>query len=84
MTTALRVTCRRCGDVDVPIDHGRLVLGLSSDDAAATLQYDCPRCRTTGTEPLGERAVSLLLKAGIAVVAPSPRQHRVGGTPTPG
>jgi hypothetical protein len=83
MTTALRVTCGNCGDVEVPLDHGRLVLGLSPRAAAASLQFDCPRCRSVGTESVDERAVGLLLKAGISVVAPSPHQHRVGETQTP-
>lgn len=68
----------------MPLEHGRLVLGLSPHDAAAALQFDCPRCRTTDTDQVDERAVNLLLKAGISVVAPSPHQHRVGEPQTPG
>ena len=84
MTTALRITCANCGDVEVPLERARLVLGLSARTAAASLQYDCPRCGTAGTDGVDERATGLLLKAGISVVAPSPHQHRVGESQTPG
>ena len=84
MSEALRVTCRRCGDLDVPIEQSRLSVGFGGPEVGAVVQFACPRCGAAGTEPVNDRAVSLLMAAGISVVAPPARQHSVGDTPSPG
>ena len=84
MTTALRVTCRQCGDVDATIDRGRLVIAASAQEAGAVVQFDCPRCGSLGSGPVDGRAVSLLLAAGITLVAPTAEPHSVGESQTPG
>jgi|1185.fasta_scaffold13309_1 predicted RNA-binding Zn-ribbon protein involved in translation (DUF1610 family) len=82
MATVLRLTCPQCGDVDVPIDGGRLV--ISGTESGSDLQFDCPRCGAAGVERLDDRAASLLMAAGICMVASSLPQHPVGGTQTSG
>jgi ribosomal protein S27E len=83
MTTA-RVTCRQCGDVEVPIKSGHLVADVSLRESRAALRYECPTCGSVGVQPLEGRAVSLLLSAGISIVAPSSTPDSVGETHTSG
>ena len=81
MTTALRVVCRRCGDVEVPIEHGRLVVSMASTEPGTALQFECPRCSAVGSATIDDRAATLLMSAGIAMVTPTVPQHPVGEAP---
>ena len=84
MSTALRVVCRRCGDVDVPVERGRLVVSMASSEAATALRFECPRCATVGSAAIDDRAASLLMSAGIAMVSEAVPQHPVGEAPGSG
>ena len=85
MTTALRVACGRCGDVDVPIERGRLVVDMAATDAGpghdCRVQFSCPRCASVGSATIDDRAAMLLMSAGIAMVTPTVPQHPVGEAP---
>jgi hypothetical protein len=81
MTTALRVACISCGDVDVPIERGRLVVGMTASEAGTALHFDCPRCATVGQATLDDRAATLLMAAGITMVTSPVPQHPVGEAP---
>jgi predicted RNA-binding Zn-ribbon protein involved in translation (DUF1610 family) len=84
MTTALKVTCRQCGDVEVPLQGSHLVVAVSPQQPRAELEFVCPMCGAVGVHSADQRAVSLLLAAGISVVAPRPEPDSVGETQTRG
>ncbi|HKC27847.1 MAG TPA: hypothetical protein VKB75_07525 [Jatrophihabitans sp.] len=84
MSTALKVTCRQCGDVEVPLQGTHLLVAVSPQQPQAQLQFGCPTCGSVGVQPADQRVVSLLLAAGISVVAPRPEADSVGETHTRG
>jgi hypothetical protein len=81
MTTDLRVVCRRCGDVDVPIERGRLVVSMASTEPRTELQFECPRCATVGSATIDDRAATLLMTAGVTMVGSTAPRRTVREAP---
>jgi len=66
----VRVTCPRCGTIDVAVTEARLT-AAADGDGSTTLAVDCPRCGTTCTTTVDARTAGLLLRADVALHAPN-------------
>lgn len=64
----MRVDCPACGSVEVSTDDASLILGFDSSAPEQTLRYTCPKCRSECTEELSERAIRLLMAAGVGLI----------------
>ena len=75
MSTSIRSTCTACGPIEVPIAAAELMLDPDAvtGDARNMVVFDCPQCSLPGNKQVDERAVRLLLAAGVEVVV-SPRR----------
>ncbi len=63
--TTIRASCEDCGDVELGIEEVRV--RICADDERATYSFTCPTCRLTVVKPTDDRAVQLLMDAGVAV-----------------
>jgi predicted RNA-binding Zn-ribbon protein involved in translation (DUF1610 family) len=78
MAASIRADCPDCGPVETPIAEAMLRLVLTSTAAPTALEFRCPRCSTPVTTAVGERAVRLLMQAGISVVGDPADTRRAG------
>lgn len=63
--TTIRASCGDCGDVELTTTQVRV--RICQDDERATYSFVCPRCRLTVVKATDDRAVQLLLDAGVDV-----------------
>jgi hypothetical protein len=63
----VRVTCPRCGDVEVGSAGVGVQLCIST--GAATYSFLCPLCLVIVSKPAGDQVVGALTGAGVRVVS---------------
>jgi len=68
MTASIRADCPDCGPVETPIAEAQLRVTFEPTDPSAVIEFRCPRCLTTVTTAVGERATRLLMRAEVPVV----------------
>lgn len=73
MAKLITTVCRWCGDVELPAAAARLDIPVDAG-AGAVLEFTCPHCGRVDAQQVPERAVLLLLQAGVLVAVAAPGQ----------
>jgi hypothetical protein len=67
MAATVRITCERCGDVELPAAEATLTISGPTEGTPTHVTFGCPRCATSQSQPVNERGTLLLLRAGVGV-----------------
>ncbi len=83
----VRVTCDRCGTVELPASEVRLVMArpdATADQPQDQVEFRCRTCGLAGSTRVDERAARLVARAGAALAAPRARAVPPGFDPRRG
>jgi RNase P subunit RPR2 len=72
----VRVSCPRCGTVEVPAERLRLSMSLAqTDDRRSVVKFRCHGCGDFHEQPVDERTSRLLAAAGVDLEVPAMHPH---------